>query len=174
MVGVTPSNQSIDVRQQALENYVRAVGISEPIRLRYWDSYGLTIPQLRVLHILRQNDGITVSGLASRLNVTPATTTGLTDRLVREKLIFRTEDPTDRRLVRLHLTEDGARVVSEFDPDGAAYLKAILDLLPADDIALLNQALGAFVQAAAGVTLPLPSLPEAPRRRGRRRTTGTS
>jgi MarR family transcriptional regulator, organic hydroperoxide resistance regulator len=173
MVGVTHPNQSVDVRQQTLESYVQAITVGEPVRLRYWDSRGLTIAQLRVLYILRQHDGITVSGLASRLNVTPATTTGLTDRLVREKLIHRTEDPTDRRLVRLHLTDDGSRIVGNLDPEGASYVRTVLDRLSPTDVALLTQALLAFIEASDGAAFTPGAPPAAaPRRRGRRRTTG--
>jgi DNA-binding MarR family transcriptional regulator len=173
MVGVTHSGQSIDSRQQILDTFVQAITVGEPVRLRYWDSRGLTIAQLRVLYILRQHDGITVSGLASRLNVTPATTTGLTDRLVREKLIFRTEDPSDRRLVRLHLTEDGARIVANLDPEGAGYVLSVLDRMAPDDLALLVLGLSAFLEAAKGAPFTPGALSvAAPRKRGRRRTTG--
>lgn len=175
MVGVTPSNQFTDLRQQALESYTRALILAEPVRLRYWNSRGLTIAQLRVLYILRQQDGITVSALAQRLNVTPATTTGLTDRLVREKLIYRTEDPTDRRLVRLHLTEEGARMIGELDADSAAYIRSIWERLRPNDLEGVSQALDLIVGAAAGIDFAPASVPqEAPRRRGRRRTTGAS
>ena len=177
MVSVSSSsNQSLDVREQALENYIRALIVAEPLRLRHWDGCGLTIAQLRVLHILREQDGITVSALAARLNVTPATTTGLTDRLVREKLIYRTEDPTDRRLVRLHLTEEGGRIVGDLGPDGASYLQSILGSLSSNDINALNRGLEALVSAANGAAFSMlgGAGADGPRRRGRRRTNGGS
>jgi DNA-binding MarR family transcriptional regulator len=72
------------------------------------------MPQLRILFMLTVKDGATPGYLAERMRVTPSTITGLTDRLVRQDFIRRDEDSKDRRLVRLHITENGGRsAVSE-------------------------------------------------------------
>ena len=50
-------------RLQAFEDffeaYGRAVGLGDPSRLQVWEDLGLTLSQLRVLHILNAEPGMT-------------------------------------------------------------------------------------------------------------------
>ena len=98
---------------QAMRAYGRALAVADPIRLRFWDNRGLTMPPLRLMFLLLQQDGRAVGELAELMNVRPATVTGLTDRLVRHKLIVRLADEDDRRVVRIGLTHERRRVVRE-------------------------------------------------------------
>jgi DNA-binding MarR family transcriptional regulator len=50
-----------------------------------------------------------MSELADALGLQPATVTGLVDGLVEEGLVERRDDPADRRIVRVALTEKGER-----------------------------------------------------------------
>jgi DNA-binding MarR family transcriptional regulator len=135
----------------ALRAYVRALTIVDPIRLRFWDRRGLTMPQLRIMFILSRQDSITPSALAERIHVTPSTVTGLTDRLARQTLIRRQEDPGDRRLVRISLSEEGRQVIGELEVAGRAYLKEILGKLPTQHLECLTQVLEEFWAAAESV-----------------------
>ncbi len=111
---------------EAMRAYGRAIAVADPIRLRFWDGRGLTMPQLRLMYLLLQQDGRPVGELADEMNVRPATVTGLTDRLVRQRLIKRQDDPNDRRVVRVALTAEGRRVLGEIESAGRAYMAEIL------------------------------------------------
>jgi DNA-binding MarR family transcriptional regulator len=137
--------------EDALRAYVRSLSIVDPLRLRFWDDRNLTTPQLRIMFILAGQDGTTPGILAERMHVTPPTITGLTDRLVKQGLIRREEDPGDRRLVRLSLTEEGRRITHELETMGRAFLKEVLGRLPPSHVEKLTELLQEFWAAAEAV-----------------------
>lgn len=65
--------------QRAIEAYGRAVLTVDPVRVRLWEDQGLTVLQLRLVHLLSANDRMSVGWLAGELSTTPASVTGLTD-----------------------------------------------------------------------------------------------
>ena len=131
---------------EAMRAYGRAIAVADPIRLRFWDGRGLTMPQLRLMYLLLQQDGRPVGELADEMNVRPATVTGLTDRLVRQRLIKRQDDPNDRRVVRVALTAEGRRVLGEIESAGRAYMAEVLARM---DGAAVRRLIDAFEQFRA-------------------------
>jgi DNA-binding MarR family transcriptional regulator len=83
--------------------------------------------------------------------VRPPTVTGLTNRLVRQKLIERLSDPLDRRVVRVDLTDEGRRVLGEIEAASRAYLGEILDRLGEEKVEQLVTILDEFTVAARAV-----------------------
>ena len=134
---------------QAMRAYGRALAVADPIRLRFWDGRGLTMPQLRLMYLLHQQDCRAVGELAEQMNVRPATVTGLTDRLVRQHLIERQPDPDDRRVVRVALTPEGRRVLGEIETASRAYLDAIFERMGEDAVERLIDLFEQFSAAAA-------------------------
>jgi DNA-binding MarR family transcriptional regulator len=109
------------------------------------------MPQLRLMHLLFLKDCRPVGELAEEMNVRPATVTGLTDRLVRQELIERQDDPEDRRIVRVALTPEGRRVLGEIETASRAYLQVIFDRLGPDDVEKLIDLFERFSDAAEKV-----------------------
>ncbi|MBS2032618.1 MAG: MarR family transcriptional regulator [Deltaproteobacteria bacterium] len=70
-------------------------------------SIGLTGPQRLVLRIVGRYPGITARELAETLHIHASTLSGVVSRLANRKLLARLDDPTDKRRVRLKLTERG-------------------------------------------------------------------
>lgn len=68
---------------------------------------GVTTPQYLVLSRLWRSDGVSTSTLAKDINAAGSTTTGVLDRLEQKGLIRRDSCPSDRRTVRIRLTESG-------------------------------------------------------------------
>ncbi len=54
-----------------------------------------------------------VSDLGEGLGITHAAASQMLERLVQQKLILRTEDPQDRRVKQLVLTDKGCRIMDE-------------------------------------------------------------
>ena len=135
----------------ALQAYGRAIAVADPIRLRFWDGRGLTMPQLRLMFIVRDREQCSVGELAERLNVRPATVTGLTDRLVRQDLIERRDHPSDRRIVQIVLTAEGRRVLNEIEVASRAYFDAIFERMPEKDVVHLVALLQKLADTAAEV-----------------------
>lgn len=136
---------------EAMRAYGRTIAVSDPVRIRFWESRGLTMPQLRLMFILLHLDCRSVGELAEELRVRPATVTGLTDRLVRQRLIRRQSDPADRRVVRVALSAEGRRVVGEIETAARAYLSAILQRLGEAKVRRLLESFEEFAAAAEAV-----------------------
>lgn len=118
-----------DLRNEAFQLLVKLITRSDPGRLEIWAGLGLTMTQLRTLFLLLAEDGLSASGLAERLGVTPSTLTRIMDRLVANRLVCRESDEGDRRLVRHHLTQTGADTVTEIERTGRARMNDILSRL---------------------------------------------
>src|SRR5947209_16478658 len=76
-----------------------------------WMDLDVTMPQMKVLMLLRENGALRVGVLARHLNVSTPTITGIVDRLVRQDLVRREDDPSDRRVVLNVLTPKGEQLM---------------------------------------------------------------
>ena len=128
--------------------YGDAVGIIDALRIQAWSEDGLTVAQLRLLWVLRDEDGLPVGALADRLGVNPSTITGHVDRLVKQDLVRREEDASDRRIVRNYLTEAGNITVGAVLQIAGTYIVNILKRLDDDQLARLEQSLSDLNAAA--------------------------
>ena len=141
-----PSEREI-LRERAFRQFGRSVLRFDPGRLEAWVGLGLTLTQLRVLFVLRAEDGASASALAERLNVTPSTLTRIVDRVVRQGLVRRDADNDDRRLVRHYLSSTGANTVEELERGGRARMNRVMDRLSAAQLERLVLALDDFAAA---------------------------
>jgi len=117
------------LRERAFRLFGRSMVRFDPGRLEAWVELGLTLTQLRVLFVLRAEDGASASVLAERLNVTPSTLTRIVDRLVGQGLVRRESDHGDRRLVRHHLSAKGGHAVEELERGARARMNDVMDRL---------------------------------------------
>lgn len=74
---------------------------------------GLHRGQPPVLHHLHQQDGLTHSELGKRLDVSPATTTKMVQRMEQAGFVQRRPDANDQRVSRVYLTDAGRAVKAE-------------------------------------------------------------
>lgn len=130
----------------------------DPLRFRAWAELGLTTAQLRVLFLTREQPGVTAGELAHRLGVTPPTISGIVDRLVKLGLVRREDDDSDRRLVRNHLTEDGANACSRLERGVEIFTRRILIEMNHEDLEDLIRGLKAFIKASTYVSNVEPNL----------------
>lgn len=128
--------------------YSDAVAIVDPLRIRLWTECGLTMPQLRLLLIMRDEPGVTGGVLAERFAVNPSTITGHVEKLLQRGLVRREEDDLDRRVQHNYLTEDGADLVGRLERAAGHYLIAILERLAPEQLERLSAALSDLVGAA--------------------------
>jgi DNA-binding MarR family transcriptional regulator len=129
------------LQERALNAYAHAVRIIDPIRFQLWSDRGLTMPQVRVLFELVESGDRPAGELAEALSVAPPTVTGLTDRLVKQGLVERREDPRDRRVVRLALTEEGRALTMEIAEKSKAYLLDVFEHVQAGQLETICVAL---------------------------------
>lgn len=73
---------------------------------------GLTLPQMVALHALHHRGPSSINGLAETLNLSTSATSHMVERLVERELVWRREDPEDRRQKRVELAPAGAELLS--------------------------------------------------------------
>jgi len=148
-----PMQQSKDSElfEQAFFLLGRVILRSDPGRLEAWAGLGLTITQIRVLFILRESEGLTAGALAESLHVTPSTLTRIMDRLVRDRLVTREEDPEDRRLVRHYLTSAARDIVQAIARQGRERMHKVLSRLTTEQAEHLVEALTHLAAASEAV-----------------------
>jgi DNA-binding MarR family transcriptional regulator len=72
----------------------------------------LTMPQIRAMFVLDTTDhALALTELAPQMGLSVAAAGRAVDRMVRDGLISRTEDPVDRRVKRLALTDSGQAAI---------------------------------------------------------------
>lgn len=111
-----PSASSIDDLADLLRETVQRLQPSADEISAAWSDAQVTMQQLRVMTILYQEGPTRVSDLARRLQVSTPTVTGILDRLVRQRVTYRMNDPRDRRVVLNNLTESGRELVERLMP----------------------------------------------------------
>jgi DNA-binding MarR family transcriptional regulator len=110
-VGATADGTTVEaLADRVLDVVPRAMrGIRGQMRTRGRGE--LTIPQLRVLLYIRRHPGVGLSALAEHLGVSKGAASALVDRLVRNDLLDRVDDPEERRRIQLRLTPSGSERV---------------------------------------------------------------
>jgi DNA-binding MarR family transcriptional regulator len=84
--------------------------VEAPLRKRLREQFEGSLPRFDLMAQLdRHPGGLKMRELSDRLMVTGGNVTGLTDRLVREGLVERRDDPGDRRTSTVTLTAEGQR-----------------------------------------------------------------
>ncbi|SCG77441.1 DNA-binding transcriptional regulator, MarR family [Micromonospora siamensis] len=122
---------------------------------KVYAGWGISRGEFDVLAALRRAGSpyaLAPKALAAGLMLTSGGMTGRLDRLERSGLVRRTPDPTDRRGLRISLTDQGRRVVEESADAGLAVQRRILDALPARDQEHLGDLLRALLAAAGAET----------------------
>ncbi|RKN43463.1 MarR family winged helix-turn-helix transcriptional regulator [Micromonospora endolithica] len=122
------------------------------------EEHGLTQAGMVALLTLAQHGALPHRTVAERCFVRPATLTGIIDTLERDGLVQRQRDETDRRSVRLALTDDGHARAATL----TALLRARDPLTPVDadpaKAAVIREFLLAVIARADQPT----SIPEVP------------
>jgi MarR family transcriptional regulator, organic hydroperoxide resistance regulator len=130
---------------------VRLLNRFRGIRMREafepWRTMDVPLAQLKSLFLIQIKGPASVRSLALDLGVTPANVTGIIDRLVAQELVTRAESASDRRSVRLELTDKGRAKIASIQDVGARRLPRVLRTLRAGDLDCLVSGLGALVAA---------------------------
>ena len=79
------------------------------------EKIGLYRGQPPMLHALWEQEGLSHTELAARLQISPATITKMIQRMERAGFIQRKSDPQDQRLSRVYLTEAGRAIRGEVE-----------------------------------------------------------
>jgi DNA-binding MarR family transcriptional regulator len=84
--------------------------------------------EFRLLMVMHHSDSdeIKVSDLSTKMRITPAGVTHMTNSLERKGYIERLADPSDRRVVLVKLTNEGKAIIKEMKED---FLETLMNLI---------------------------------------------
>ena len=71
--------------------------------------------QGRILYILWQKDGLTISQISAQTSLANTTLTSMLDRMEQSGLIVRSPSPTDRRALLIHLTDKAKSLQQDYN-----------------------------------------------------------
>src|SRR5262245_44151548 len=103
-------------------------------------SVNLTMSQLKILFALRLHGGVGGQELAHLMGVSPATMTGIVDRLVAAGYVTRREDPHDRRVRRIELSPGGEELLDGITTAGEEHQRRLLDRMTAAELKIIAEA----------------------------------
>ncbi len=101
--------------------------------------YKITPAQFIALQWLFEEGDMTIGDLSTKMFLAFSTTTDLIDRMEKRELVRRVRDDKDRRVVRIHLLEEGKRIIEEVIKKRQRYLNEVLLSFSDSEIASLRE-----------------------------------
>lgn len=109
---------------------------------------GLSMSMIGTLFHLSKKGSAGVTDLGDHLGVTSAASSQMLERLVQQELILRTEDPTDRRVKQIVLTEKGSHLLDEGVRARHGWLNDLVEILSQEEKELIKGALDLLINKA--------------------------
>ncbi len=104
-------------------------------------NYPITAPQFVALQFLLEYGDMTLGELSNKIHLAFSTTTDLVDRMEKINVVERVKDKKDRRVVRIHLLDEGKKIIKEVIEKRKDYLGEVLANVKEDDIQQLSHLL---------------------------------
>jgi len=104
-------------------------------------NYTITPPQFIALQWLFEDGDMTIGELSTKMYLACSTTTDLVDRMEKNLLVERVKNPNDRRVVRIHLLDEGKRIIDEVIKKRQVYLEEVLVDFTPEEIHVLQKSL---------------------------------
>ena len=120
----------------------RLVSVLSADLMEVFSRLNVTLPQLRVLHIIRKEERVSGRQLARELNVSPGAIVQLCDRLQEQGYVERVPDTEDRRVTWFQLTESARALFEELLAIRRSRLAPALARLSEKDMESLTRILG--------------------------------
>jgi len=123
----------------------RALSADEAIA---WTNLDLTLPQLKTLFFISCQGTTNTKTVAESFGVTSSNMTGIIDRLVKQGLVNRQENPANRRMYELRVTKRGEDKIAELRQTGTRFLSEVLTQMSEEDLAVFARGLSLLKKAA--------------------------
>lgn len=132
------SNRSAEMLQEFLGSaHVFATAVDQVVERRLLEEVAgkeVSLSQFRLLKMVAQTDAQTITDVALFLGVSSAAASKAVDKLVRRRLLSRTEGQPDRREIRLALTQSSRRLLAAYDRRKQRKLGKIFRQFPAEEL----------------------------------------
>jgi DNA-binding MarR family transcriptional regulator len=128
--------------------------------ISYSKEKGLSMSQIGALLRIFRGGKSSVSDIGDNLGVTSAAASQMLERLVQQGLILREEDPDDRRVRQIALTDKGRQVIQESLAARQSWLENLAHILTDIEKEQITAALNILIEKAN--QLEQPSVPVHP------------
>ena len=122
--------------------------------IHYARNSGLSMSHFGALFHIQHRGTSGVTELGDHLGVTSAASSQMLERLVQQELILRTEDPDDRRLKQIVLTDEGHRVLEEGIRARQGWLDDLAKTLSDDEKGTIKLALEILIDKVKNLKQP--------------------
>jgi DNA-binding MarR family transcriptional regulator len=120
----------------------------------YAKGIGLSMPQIGALFHLNRGSTSGISNIGDDLGVTSAAASQMLDRLVQQELVLRSEDPDDRRVKNITLTDKGRKILEEILHIRQAWLENLADALSPEEKKQIITAMQILIDKADQIEQP--------------------
>ena len=117
----------------------------------------ITMAQAKLLYVVATAGELSMSEIAVRLGVTVSTSSGAVERLVELGLVARSDDPNNRRQVRVSITETGSTTLGHLRELNDRQIRSLLESVSDDDLDTVERATRILAQAISDAPSPTPS-----------------
>jgi DNA-binding MarR family transcriptional regulator len=114
----------------------------------YARNNGLTMAQFGAMLRIYHKGACGVSDIGSDLGVTNSAASQMLERLVQLKLITRSEDPNDRRVKQIVLTEKGTRIFQESSLAFQTWMEDIAETMTSEEQEQVRRSLVILIEKA--------------------------
>jgi DNA-binding MarR family transcriptional regulator len=109
----------------------------------------ITMAQAKLLYVLTAVGELSMSEIARRLGVTVSTASGAVDRLVELGLLARSDDPNNRRQVRVSVTALGMQTLEQIRELSTRQLRMLFEHVDDEDLEIITRAIHIMADAVA-------------------------
>ena len=102
---------------------------------------GLTASNYYVLIVLSKHEFLSMSEISKKLTMPKPNISALVDKLIKEGLLERHYDKTDRRIINVRLTKQGNIAINDFKKNVRNHFKEKLSSLTEKDLEKLSKSL---------------------------------
>jgi len=137
---------SDEINEQILETLFQLVRNFKGSMSENIEHSHLTMLQCQALECIKKKLGTHMGDIAEHFSTTMPTATALIDKLIAAKLVKRENDVHDRRIVKIHLTKSGEKLLIEAKKQRAEKMSKLLSYLPEQDKLNLLRILNTLAQ----------------------------
>jgi len=117
----------------------------------------ITMAQAKLLYVLVAVGELSMSEIAQRLGITVSTASGAVDRLVELGLLARSDDPSNRRQVRVSVTALGMATLEQVRELSARQLRMLFEQVSDEDLEVITHAIHIMAGAVSASVASTPS-----------------
>src|SRR5690625_2533692 len=140
MMGGMSMEKDIDKDIAGAElGFRKIAGVIKQNGRKILQNYPISSTQFIALQWVTDEGDLTIGELSKKIGLAFSTTTDLVDRMEENEIVKRVRDSKDRRIVRIHVLDEGKSIIKEVIKKRQEYLGEVLEGFSIEEVAVLNE-----------------------------------